>query len=852
MADVLGARISQRQKFDKQKWFHKNGQENPACTQKTGRQNQRSWREHTRPSFMRLDSAGENSASSCEDLNGAFSPEILASNHCRPRFQEQEPRSFTETPPGGGLLDKVKSAFGTRNQFLPPRRNGTRHLAHHTSSDNSDARLASLDSVAEKFTNMSMPKVNPQAQHWGNPMPNWQQQHANGSPAHYGAQGQWGRTANDPHDRNHAPIFHPYQGMNQPPLLSSTQNYQRNFYSQQPWQHMMGGNCPPYPPFNWGFNQCAPPPHWQQQQQRSRPPFQCQQWLGPQMMQGHGNQGLAMPRHQRAQSPAKRQKWNNQHGNRQRTSPQSKSRCHVDQSKSSSIQTPVQAPSDIESSVDQSLNLQAHVTEVKSDELSSKEETTLDAKQDVECEVSDSAIYSPENLVKTEEDEEHIAIQNENIECQTSCLTAKKEQDLEDACILAIQNENIDHQKPEVSRVHGMDKTESEVIERHSTIDLILADYEVQSSTPAKVTALSYSSDSEYSDGDSDSAVETNADLWESFTASDDPYNPLCGWRCSDGIQEVRPGVKTSIRDCHVDSGTDEGDWSETDSDDDYDSGDDSPVDDVDTGLPRSLKLSDPQLQELRDNLSSTPKVKSDSASAHHPSVAFILGSTSSSSEDEDGDWDTLDDPSSLQDNPLWDSFNRARDPYSPMEAWKFRDSNLSSPVAPSSPSQTTPMRKDSVDGLRTLLLTPTERSCEELSPRDSDGENFAIATVRVHAARDDFGLGLRKPVDCEVALKRVSSASCLRRFQLTPKDKATKKVRFCPNSSFIVLVEKDSTSCETNPSIGAENDWQACARDRMRFKARIDQLSLVLDPVLTNAHREQVYASRKAVGECR
>ncbi|XP_041471429.1 uncharacterized protein LOC121420941 [Lytechinus variegatus] len=832
----------QRQKSEKQNYSYRSGRGNP-CAQKYQRKNP-NWRGQNRPTFVRLDSTGENSGSSCEDLNGAISPEIQqASNHCQPRFQSQD-NKFTCTRQGVGLLDKVKSALGASNQtWHPPRRETTRNLmqSQGTLSNSPDSHLATLDSVAEKLTNMSMPKHPP---HWGNPMANSQQSSQMGPPRH-NAQGQWGRTF-VPQDRGHAPIFHPYQGMNQSPFLASTQNYQRNLYSN-PWHQMMGGNNQRHPPYHQGFHHFAPPP----------PPFPWQQLLGPQMMQGFAHQG-PMNRNQRARSPPKKPKWNNGHGNRQRTFPQSKpksqSRWHADHSSSSvtsSSETCVQISSQIRSCIDKTVvHVQINTSEVKSDETL----VTADcgSEEFIGHVVDSSAIISPErteDLVKTSQAEERIANFSDLSKSNTSCLMVKADEEN-----VAVQNENCQTTN---ERKDGSKKNEeSDFNERHSSIELILADYKVQSSTQDKEMALSSSSDPE-SGSDSDSAVEANADLWESFTASDDPYNPLCGWRCNDSIQEGHPGTKLSFQECHIDSGTDEGDnWSETDSDDDYDSGDDSPVDDVDTSLPRSFKLSDPQLQELRDSLSSTPKEKPDSASGHHPSVAFILGSTSSSSDDDDDDddWDTLDDPSTLEDDPLWDSFNRPRDPYSPMEAWKCHDSNLSSSVP--SPSPSTPLRKDSVEGLRTLLLASTEqketlpRICEGLPSRESDIEIFDIATIRVHGARDDIDLG--SPTVAEGSMKRVASASCLRRYQLTPQDKASKKVRFCPDSSFIVLVEKDPASCETNPTHASENDWQACARDRMRFKARIDQLSRVLDPVLTNTHREQVYTSRMAEGEDR
>ena len=764
-----------------------------------------------RPAYLRLDSTGENSCSgSSEDLasGGGCSPQIAPHFCGAPRFPQQgqgqhsNPGSYGQGQQQNSV-DQGQGSFGifdrVRSVFSGPQNQGRFHQSFMRQSNvASESTLANLDLVADKFTKMSCNMMrgppecdSPQGQrsqdfsgHFHRPPPNdMNQRNRTFAPQRYQPEG-----------------FHPYCGAYQ---SNFTFGYRRTF-NHQHWQQRMGWNQPPFCDFPRVFNNNPPPMHWQSHQY-GRFPWQPQWSNWTRLMQGRGNQ--PNPYHyqrQRRPSPGKnyKQRTNYHHGNRSKSSQEwhskdernrsetkdkmTKQSCEEKQTAACSEES-VGLPSTCENLSDVKVGISLKTTNTENDTEN----------------VDQSAIETPSNNLLADNANEQDSCEND-AEQQTSV----KEQPVE------ISSPNV---SIALSETQSEDLLHYPEIQRHSSIELILSDYE--SKSVAKVTDKMLSTDSDFSDADGESVEEEHSELWESFTSSDDPYNPLCGWRFNsrDTAQPPTSSSNESVeytRDSHVDSGTDEGDdWSEGDDTEDSEADDEEEIkdededdDDDECGFTpsSSIELSVQQLTSRPGNLSSTPKARSDKSSpTHHPSVAFILGSTSSSSEDEDDDddWDTVDDSSVHQHDPLWESLNKVKDPYSPLNAWKCHSSNLSSPEnsftnlsksgLQDTPEKCSPnLSKKTLECLSKSLSHENQLSvaCGRSSSKGSfsDSETFAILAVRIHASRDEVDGAHGCPIlTRSPGMKRVVSASCLRKVHLTPEIKATKKVVFFSRSLF-------------------------------------------------------------------
>ncbi|XP_071509621.1 uncharacterized protein [Diadema antillarum] len=791
--------------------------------------------QNIRPSYLRLDSCGENSSAgsgsdemevspglSSRDRKSPHSRQNSWSHRSRRYHRESQPElqasEMQQSRCVNGLFDRVRTMF---SEFEKPHhqrsRTGMNFIRQEEHS--ADSRLADLDSVAAKFTNLSCDMMS------GNQCNTYQNMDGAYPPKWINNQGY---VNHHPQQRNPPPFFHPYFSenlYNQPSLISATQNYKRTYY--QPWNPYMNRPGPFMDYSQRGFNnQCDHPGRWQH-----HPQFPRQPWLMPhvRMMQGQYNMepGVHVLYPQERNRQPQFQKYQKHRRNSQRDKRKHSKRDVSQQNNNCSSHSSdnVQTAHSRSRAQSDSQKLEADqnggVTITANSELPAASNYPQEAKVCGEPEDLKSAICAVATEQTSHCEQVQISEERESSNAETRAVEPSSN----------VSNASVPSS-------------------RHSSINLILADYESSS-------VLHPSEDSDFSDANSDLSfsADENVDLWDSFCVND-PYDPLRGWSCTP-VSSTPSCLRQMSVESHVDSGTDEGDVL-TDSEDEVDDSDNDLVDGSveagsasfhKSGLDQTgpLKLSMPQLQTACKNFSSTPKQASGATSPIHPSVAFILGSPASSGDEDEDDeeWDTLDDSCNLHDDLLWNSFHKARDPYSPMDAWKHKDSILSSTEQSLKTETSVPRTDEHHTSLCDVLKdVATAEKASSSSPNCAADETptFEIPTVCLYSSKDDIDCPSGSPLPDGVGMKRTSSTSCLKKAQISPQLRAQKKVRFCADSSFIVLVEKDSPPVQASDS--DPPDWQTCARDRMRFQSRIAEVARALDPVLAPAHRMQVFQS--------
>ncbi|XP_072172076.1 uncharacterized protein [Diadema setosum] len=789
--------------------------------------------QNIRPSYLRLDSCGENSSAGSGSDEMEVSPGLSSRDRKSPhsrqnswsrRSRRSQPEirasEMQQSNCANGLFDRVRTMF---SEFEKPHHQRSRTGMNFVrwEEHSADSRLVDLDSVAAKFTNLSCDMMS------GNQCNTYQNMDGAYPPKWINNQGY---ANHHPQQRNPPPFFHPYFSENfnyQPSLISATQNYKRTYY--QPWNPYMNRPGPFTDYSQRGFNnQRDQPVRWQQ-----HPQFPRQPWLMPhvRMMQGQYNRepSVQLYPQERHRQPHfqkyQKHRRNSQRDKRKHSKTEASQRNNnCSSSSSDNVQTAHSRSRDQSDSQKLEADQNGGVTHTVNSEPPVASNSPQEAK----------ACGEPEDLKS--------AIQSVCAEV-ASVATEQTSQ-----CEQVQTSEERESNSAETRTVEPRPNESNASVpsSRHSSINLILADYESSS-------VVHPSEDSDFSDANSDLSADENVDLWDSFCVND-PYDPLRGWSCTP-VSSTPSCLRQMTVESHVDSGTDEGDVLTDSEDEDDDS------DNVDgsveagsaschaSGLDQTgpLKLSMPQLQIACKNFSSTPKQASGATSPIHPSVAFILGSAASSDDEDEDDeeWDTLDDSCNLHDDLLWNSFHKARDPYSPMEAWKHNDSILSSTeqLKTNSNIPTTDEHHNSLCNLLKVVATAEKASSSSPNSASDKTPTFEIPTVCLYSSKDDIDCPSGSPLPDGVGMKRTASTSCLKKAQLSPQLRAQKKVRFCADSSFIVLVEKDSPPAQASDS--DPPDWQTCARDRMRFQSRIAEVAQVLDPVLAPAHRMQVYPSR-------
>lgn len=404
---------------------------------------------------------------------------------------------------------------------------------------------------------------------------------------------------------------------------------------------------------------------------------------------------------------------------------------------------------------------------------------------------------------------------------------------------------------------------------RHSSIDFLLGGLNLKSSEGL--------SDSDFADCDwdmLDESSDTN-DTWDEHFVSDDPYNPLTGWRCQKKFavksEDDRERHEWSCYSQEFDSGTESGSEDESDSDsDDWGGGpDESPSRRTTIGATsenesaRTLsqkenveKVEDQSSQNLTKIASEekppsegneTTVTPADNTAKRkkslHPSISYILGENGSSSEDfsddESDDWDSFDDsdddfaPSLLRREDL-NLFQFSNNHFNPLTSFLSCNQGIR-PELKNSPS--VPCGPIFKPKARTVLIS------QRIICQVSDSPVSMVVPLE-HSGK--MSQNSVPTVQCSVVPSREQSFpnSCLR--QLSPRTEKTspKKVHFNNKATLIICPEPSHLVDEIKST--RRGPWLDYARDRCRFQHRIQHLEKMIGPCLSEEHRKKIAESRQ------
>ncbi|XP_072034125.1 uncharacterized protein [Amphiura filiformis] len=354
----------------------------------------------------------------------------------------------------------------------------------------------------------------------------------------------------------------------------------------------------------------------------------------------------------------------------------------------------------------------------------------------------------------------------------------------------------------------------------------------IQQSSDNDASSTSYSSTDESEESSECSDDEWSQDsgcdeeeqrIWDSLCRSNDPYDPMGGWRLQPSSASPTTNSLPTVPDVVLDDDT--GPNNEQPSSASLVTKSVPTLPDV--VLDDNTAPTNEQPTSLKTKLQSLPLhetfVDKNASSTRHPTVSFILGADDYSDSDspdpdddddyETSDKDTLDSSAKYED--LWQSFESSSDPYNPINGWNCQSPSLLHRSA-SSPSE--------------LCKADTEEHDEPtpLSPE-------------VHA---DGGQQILLKVPSNVSLIQSSSTGCLKSIwkKALQRDKETKakKVSFCTQEP--VIISPELPMWENEYKEARCGHWEELARDRCRFQRRICEAELIVAPCFTPAHRMKVF----------